>query len=49
MLSLVAQFFVRRCCFREETRIPAVGDENKGDDELKGLRSVHAIAQNVVA
>jgi len=48
-LWLIDQFFVRRCCFREETRIPAVGDENKGDDELKGLRSVHAIAQNVVA
>ena len=41
-LILYSQFFVRKCCFYEERKIAAVGEE--GDDyELIGLRNMHAI------
>ena len=41
-LMFFCQFFVRKCCFYEERKIAAVGEE--GDDyELIGLRNMHAI------
>ena len=41
-LMFFYQFFVRKCCFYEERKIAAVGEE--GDDyELIGLRNMHAI------
>ena len=39
--SVHLQFFVRKCCFTVETQ--------PDDDEVKGLKNMHLIAQNMAA